>query len=410
MILVRNTQGLLSLAGVAQKSGKNITESDLGWIRKGVCLFDKKGTIQYCGTLEKLPHAFIKQITREIDGNKGTLLPGFVECHTHTLFTGSRASEMELKHQGLSYQEIATRGGGIMSTVNSVRTSSANEIINHSLPAILNFIKQGVTTLEIKTGYGLDEKTELKLLKILARLKKELPIRIVGTFLGAHAKPPDTKDWATHLKNMQKMLPKVKSFCHRVDIFIESGFCSAAEAEPYLQSAKELGFDITIHADQLSHSGGSQLGIKLGANSIDHIVHIQAADILNLSQAATVAVLLPIPDLFLKLPYPPARQLLDKGACVALSTDYNPGTSPSSNLSLAASLARIEMKMSLPEVIAGLTYNAAKALGLNHQIGSLEVNKTADFILLEQDWRDLFYSPDPITVKQSYSRGQALVD
>ena len=409
MILLRQTQGLLTLQGLARKQGRHPLIQDLDEIGKGVMAFDSKGQIHYCGELDKLPRPLFKQITKELSAHNQYVLPGFIECHTHSLFVGSRAHELDLRNQGLSYSQISQQGGGIQSSVEALKKSPSQHILAQAKQHLLKFFLQGVTTIEVKTGYGLDVTTEQKLVRILNKLQAEVPFLVIKTFLGAHALPKNQTEWAQHLKNLKLLLPKIRNQIDRVDIFVDTGFCPLAEARDYLLYAQSLGLPITLHAEQLSASGAADLGLELGAQSLDHLIHITDDTIKKLAQSSSTGVLLPIADLYLKCPYPPARALLDQGCRIALSTDFNPGTSPSQSLNLVGALARIEMKMQLAEVIAGFTLNAAYALGLENKMGSLEPGKWANFILIDQDWRDLFYSPDPLWVQQSYSRGQAWI-
>lgn len=408
MILVKNATEALSLKEIAKKKGRFPTEESLSSIQKPALLFSEKGKIIFCGPENQLPKKYFSMIKSEISAKHLTLLPGFVECHTHSLFVGSRAHELEWRNQGLSYPEISKQGGGILSSVRALSEASDLSVKKQTFKHIHNFIKQGVTTLEIKTGYGLSPDKELRLLKILSEIKKTSTIQIVPTFLGAHAKDPQAPSWKEHLQNLENYFSKIKKYTQRVDIFIEEGFCPPDLGNAYLISAKKWGFDLCVHADQLSSVGASQIGIELGAKSVDHVIHISDSEIKKLSHSQTTAVLLPTADLYLKCPYPPAQKLLNQGCSVALSTDFNPGTSPTQSLSLVGVLARIEMKMTLPQVITALTYNSAKALGLENEVGSLETNKWANFIFIEGNWRDLFYSADPLPVKKSFFKGKKL--
>ena len=327
---------------------------------------------------------------QEIDLGRRLVLPGFVECHTHTVFGGSRGFEMEMKFQGQSYQEISKRGGGILATVDATRELSRPDLTALNRKRIQNFINQGVTTLEIKSGYGLDLETEIKMLE---SIPMDTGIEIVRTFLGAHAKPLSASTHAEYLNDLaQNYLPviKKKNLAERVDIFVENGFFEYADAKKYLQTAKDLGFDLTIHADQLSLSGGTKIACELQARSADHCIQISDQEILGLAKSKTVAVLLPAADLYLKCAYPPARKLINAGVQVALSTDFNPGTSPTQDLALVGMLARREMKMTLDEVVLAYTVGAASALGRQNKIGKLVPGYQADFTVWDIPEGDLF--------------------
>ncbi len=344
-------------------------------------------------------------IENEIDLENALVLPGFVECHTHTVFAGNRGLEMEMKFQGRSYQEIAQAGGGILSTVQATREASLHDLMVLTEKRIQNFIDQGVTTLEIKSGYGLDLDTEIKMLRAIPKNSR---IEIVRTFLGAHAKPSEYKTHPEYLNDLaEKYLPEIKkqNLASRVDIFIEKGFFEKEESKRYLLKAQSLGFELTIHADQLSLSGGTELGCELKARSTDHCIQVSDSEIQKLSESQTVAVLLPAADLYLKCAYPPARKMIDAGVKVALATDFNPGTSPTQDLGLVGMLARREMKMTLDEVVQAYTLHSAQALGLQNEIGSIEIGKKADFTVWNCDEEELFLQVGGMKPYQVYKMG-----
>ena len=276
--------------------------------------------------------------------------------------------------------------------MSQTRKASADELMTNAQSRVDTFLKQGVSTLEIKSGYGLDLKNEIKVLQVIQKLKGP---RIISTFLGAHALPPEFKTHAQYLDYLAEIvLPRIKSkkLSERVDIFIENHFFEKKEAEVFLKKSKQLGFQITIHANQLSLSGGAELAVQLGARSADHVIHLTDELIQKLAESSCVAVLLPAADLYMKCSYPPARKLIDAGATVALATDFNPGTSPTQDLSLVGLLARLEMKMTLPEVFSAYTRGAAKALGIENTEGDLQIGKKANFISTSAELSDFFYS------------------
>jgi imidazolonepropionase len=348
------------------------------------------GIIEWIGPQSKVPKNL--KIKKTIDLKNKLVFASFIECHTHTVFAGSRAAEFEMRNQGISYQEIAEKGGGIVSTMKATRLASAKELTVLTQKRVNNFLKQGVSTLEIKSGYALDLNNEVKVLEILKKIKGP---RIVSTFLGAHARPPEFKtnnDYLEYLADTVLPVIKKKKLSNRVDIFVENKFFEKEESEKYLKKAKALGFDVTIHANQLSVSAGANLALQFKAKSADHMINLDDSIIKSYAKSQTVAVLLPTADLYMKCAYPPARKLIDAGVSVALATDYNPGTAPSQDLALVGLLARLEMKMSLPEVFQAYTINAAKALGIESEEGSLEVGKRANFISTEANLTDFFYS------------------
>ncbi len=350
----------------------------------------ENGIIAWMGLQTKVPKTLKFQSVTDLKNN--LVLPSFIECHTHTVFAGSRADEFELRNNGTSYLEIAAGGGGIRSTMAKTRKASSKQLTKEAQNRVYRFLKQGVSTLEIKSGYGLDLKNEIKVLKVINSLSGP---RIISTFLGAHALPPEFDSHKQYLNYlMDVVLPQVKKkkLTERIDIFVESKFFEKSDAEVFLQAAKKLGFQITIHANQLTLSGGAELALKLGAKSADHVIHLTDQAIQNFAKSDCVAVLLPAADLYMKCEYPPARKLIDAGATVALATDFNPGSSPTQDLSLVGLLARLEMKMTLPEVFLAYTIGAAKALGIHDQEGSLSIGKKANFISTSAELSDFFYS------------------
>lgn len=409
-ILLKNISTLLTLEGARRKEGRRIAEADLGIAQKQSLLIEKD-KIAWIGPTGKLPKEWSrKKGLKEIDMKGRTVLPGLVECHTHLIFAGDRAAEFEMRNQGVSYQEIAAKGGGILSTMKHTRSSSLAQLVIQGQKRANHFLSQGVTTLEVKSGYALNLKDELKVLQAVQKIEG---LRTVSTFLGAHALPPEFKTYESYLEFLaDKVLPEVKKkkLARRVDIFIEKGFFPAEASEKYLRRAQEMGFDVLIHADQMSLSGGSDVAVKLGALSGDHLLQITDKEIHSLAKSEVTCVMLPTADLYTRTKYPPAKKLIEAGARVALATDFNPGTSPTQDLNLVGLLARLEMKMSLPEVIAGYTVGAAYALNLQNEIGSLEVGKSADILCTTQDWQCMFYSVGESVEKTVFSRGKKVFE
>lgn len=332
-----------------------------------------------------------------IDVTGKTILPGLVECHTHTAFAGSRADEFRKKLSGVGYEEIAKRGGGINTTVSAVRASTFEELVNIIKPRIEHFISQGITTLEIKSGYGLNFENERKLLQVINFLSEIYPIDIVPTFLGAHTFPPEYKnDHQGYVDEIiDKMIPhfaeqKLAEFC---DGFCEATAFSANEIDEIFSCADMHGLKLKLHTEQFNVIGGLDVALKHKAVSVDHLEVIKDEDILKLGKSDTVAVLLPGVSFFLNHTYAPARKLIEQKAIVALATDYNPGSSYISSLSLIMSLAALKMKMTIEETISAVTINSAKALCREKSIGSIELGKKADFAVFNtQDYSDIVYS------------------
>jgi imidazolonepropionase len=331
-----------------------------------------------------------------IDVSGKTVLPGLVECHTHSVFTGSRADEFRQKLAGIDYEKIAESGGGINSTVMSVRESSLEDIIKTVKSRIENFISQGITTLEIKSGYGLDLKNEKKLLHAINYLNEIYPIDIIPTFLGAHTFPPEHSESRDEYINeiINKMLPhiaeqKLAKFC---DGFCEATAFTADEIDLIFNSAETLGLNLKLHTEQFNSIGGLDIALKHNAVSVDHLEVLRDDGIIKLGKADTVSVLLPGVSFFLKYQYAPARELIENNAIIALATDFNPGSSHISSLSLIMSLAALNMRMTIEETINAVTINAAAALKMNDKIGSIEIGKRADFSIFDtEEYADIVY-------------------
>jgi imidazolonepropionase len=345
-----------------------------------------------------IPNSSIKNPSKYdiIDLQDKVILPGLVECHTHAAFAGSRANEFKLKLQGNSYEQIAKSGGGIISTVTAVRNSSLNELVKLLIPRVKYFISQGITTLEIKSGYGLDLENEIKLLEAIKKLNSMFTIDIIPTFLGAHTYPPEFKDNHNGYLELitQKMLPQIaeKKLAKFCDAFCERTAFSSEEVNIIFTKAKELGFHLRLHTEQFHNIGGLEIALNHETVSVDHLEVMTDKQIFKIAAFDIVAVLLPGVSFFLNYEFAPARKLIDNNAIVALSTDYNPGSSHISNLNLIMSIAAIKMEMTIEEIISAVTINAAKALLKNNEIGSIEVGKKADFAVFNaQDYADIIY-------------------
>ncbi|MCF6268152.1 MAG: imidazolonepropionase [Melioribacteraceae bacterium] len=333
----------------------------------------------------------------EIDLIDKIILPGLIECHTHTAFAGSRSEEFRLKLQGIDYEEIAKKGGGITNTMRAVRKSSFDELIEIIKPRIDYFISQGITTLEIKSGYGLSFYDEIKLLQVIKELNKIYSIDIVPTFLGAHTFPPEYKnDNAKYIDMItSELIPyvsknKLAYFC---DVFCETTAFSAEQTEAIFNVAADNGLKLKLHTEQFNSIGGLEVALKMNAVSADHLEVLKKEQIDLFAESETTAVLLPGVSFFLDYDYAPARELIDANAIVALATDYNPGSSHISNFQLIMSLAALKMGMTIEEILTAVTLNAAYALDLSETLGSIEVGKNADFsIFAASDYSELVYN------------------
>ena len=348
-----------------------------------------------------------------IDAAGQVVLPGFVDSHTHLIFAGSREDEFEQRLQGLSYQEIAERGGGINATVRRVRAASKEELKALARPRLRRLLQHGVTTVEVKSGYGLSVADEVKCLEAIAELNAEGPWELVPTFLGAHAVPPEYRgDRDGYMRLLiDDMLPEVArgrlaEFC---DVFCETGVFSVEESQRILTRARALGLRLKLHADELTPLGGAELAAQLGAASADHLLCVTDAGIDALAAAGTVATLLPGTAFFLGVDYAPARRLIERGVPVALASDCNPGTCPTENLPLVGAMACTQMKMLPAEAVNALTLNAAAALGRSDRLGSLEPGLQADLVICDvPDYRHLFYHFGINHVRRVIKRGRVV--
>ncbi|MCH8557945.1 MAG: imidazolonepropionase [Balneolia bacterium] len=352
---------------------------------KNAAIVWEKDKIEWVGRETDLPDQY--QHEEAVDANGGMVIPGLVECHTHLAFGGWRADEYELRSLGRPYIEIAKAGGGILSTVRATRAASEDELVEKSLGHLQEMKKLGITTVECKSGYGLNKDDEIKLLNVYRRLDVMQPLDIISTFLGAHMVPPEyadkRADYITLL--IKEMIPYVADnqlaqFC---DIFIEETAFTIDEAYTILSNALDYGLMLKLHVDQLSAGGGAELAAELGAVSADHLEYVSEKGILSMANTGVVAVSLPLASFYLRQPAIPARKLIEAGVDVAVSTDFNPGSAPSYHLPYAMTLACTLQHMSPAEVLKGATINAAKALSMHGDIGSLEAGKRADFAIID---------------------------
>ncbi|MBT2661160.1 imidazolonepropionase [Bacillus sp. ISL-45] len=321
----------------------------------------------------------------KLNAEKKVVSPGLVDPHTHLVFGGSREHELALKQEGVPYLEILASGGGILSTVEATKSATLQELIDKASFHLERMLSHGVTTIEAKSGYGLERETELKQLRVVKQLNEKYPVSIVSTFLGPHAIPPSYKgNEDVFLQEMTALLEEIKekNLAEFADIFCETGVFSIEQSKLFLQRAKENGFGLKIHADEIDPLGGAELATSLGAASADHLVAASDKGIAMLSESETVAVLLPGTTFYLgKDHYARARKMIDDGAAVALATDFNPGSCVTENLQLIMSLAALKLKMSSEEIWNAVTINAAHAIGRGEKAGTLDVGRQADFVV-----------------------------
>lgn len=396
-LLITGASQLLTLRGRGPRRGASL--SNLGIIKNGALLV-RDGAITAAGSrtqVEKLPEA---RAAEKLDVGGRVVLPGFVDSHTHLIHAASRAEEYELKIQGASYEEIARKGGGILNSVKKLRAATAVALKQRAELALELFAAYGTTTIEAKSGYGLDVASELKILRLHKELNAEQPLEIVSTFLGAHVVPEEfrgkadgTEKYITLL--LEQLMPEVVNerlaqFC---DVFCDRGAFTLAQTRQILAEGKLQGLAPRVHAEQLSRTGAAQLAVELEAASCDHLEQVNKADIRALGKSNTVATLLPGCDFHLGWKkYAPARKLIDAGAIVALATDYNPGTSPTVSMPIILSLACTQLRMTPAEAIVASTINGAYALRRERSVGSLEVGKQADLAVFDvADYREIPY-------------------
>jgi len=364
-----------------------------------------------------IPNLSVSKISADktIDLKDLIVLPGLVECHTHAAYAGSRANEFLMRLKGTTYEEISKSGGGIISTVKAVRNSSFEELVRILKPRIDYFITQGVTTLEIKSGYGLSFYDEIKLLQVINHFKTHSAIEIIPTFLGAHAYPPEYKnDHKQYLDLIIKeLLPYIikNKLSDSVDAFCEKFAFSSDEVDRIFTKAKKLGYKLRLHTEQFNNIGGLDVALKHKALSVDHLEVINENDIPKLANSETVGVLLPGVSFFLDYDYAPARKLIGHNAIIALATDFNPGTSNIPNLHFIMQLAALKMKMSAEEIISAVTINSSAALGLNEKIGSIEIGKQADFAVFDaKDYQEIIYNIGINLNKYTIKKGQIIFE
>ncbi len=366
----------LTLTGAAQKRGRHCTETDLGIIDDAAVVVTD-GTIIWVGPEKNLPSKFAG--LPRTSANQAVWLPALVECHTHLVFAGNRHLDYAARCGGRTYQEIAAQGGGILSTVHATRKAPLSELLARAQKELLFFASRGVGCLEIKSGYGLTLESEIKMLECIQQLQALTPIQLVPTFLPAHAVPIEFKGRADRYVETicQEWIPEItrRNLAHFFDAFVEDGYFTPAQTRRMAEVATRHGLRIKLHVDQFTNQNGTALGVELGATSCDHLDVVSKEGIQKIATSQTVAVLAPGASLFTGTPYPPARALIDAGAQVAITTDFNPGTCPSHNLPLMMTLACSQMKMTLPEAIVACTYNAAVAIGQQSQFGTIEVGR-----------------------------------
>ncbi|MCW4470879.1 imidazolonepropionase [Flavobacterium sp. MFBS3-15] len=380
-LLITNIKELLQVrdSGITKVSGSEMAE--LPSLQNAWLLLEDN-LIEDFGTMDSCPEIYGAQI---VDATGKTVLPAWCDSHTHIVYAGNREQEFVDRINGLSYEEIANRGGGILNSAKKLNETDEEEIYNQSRQRLEEVMRQGTGAVEIKSGYGLTVEGELKMLRVVKRLKENYPVAIKATFLGAHAFPKEYKENHSGYIDLiiNEMLPKIaeENLADYIDAFLETGYFSVEETERIMEAGKKYGLPAKIHVNQFTAIGGIAACVKQKALSVDHLEIVTDEDIEALKGSDTMPVALPTCSFFISIPYTPARKMLEAGLPLALATDFNPGTTPSGNMNLVVATACIKMKMTPEEAINAATINGAYAMGLSETHGSITRGKRANLII-----------------------------
>ena len=382
-LIIKNASELVTCRGKAPKKGADM--SDIGIIYNGSVVIED-GIIVDVDEASNISSRYDESEYEVIDASEKAVLPGFIDSHTHLIFGGYRADEFSWRLRGDTYMSIMERGGGITSSVRATRSTVLEEFVETGRKRLDKMMAFGVTTVEGKSGYGLDEETEIRQLEAMRILNESHPVDIAATFLGPHSVLPEWKGKEDEfIDYMIEVMKKVRerNLAEFADIFCEKNVFSIEQSRRFLKSAKEMGLKLKIHADEIVRLGGAELAAELGAVSADHLLQASDEGIRMMAEKDVVATLLPATAFCLKEDYARARDIIDSGCSVALATDFNPGSCFTNSIPLVIALAAIQMRMSVEEIITALTINAASALSRQDSIGSIEAGKKADIIILE---------------------------
>ena len=426
-LIIHNAGQLLTCA-LNGKPKRRDDMRDVGIIENGAVAV-REGKIAAVGKTEEILREFESDVT--IDAFGKVVSPGFVECHTHVVFAGNRLNEFEMKIKGADYMEILASGGGIISTVRQTREASLHDLIEQSRKRLDKMLALGVTTAEVKTGYGLDTETEFKILEAILELDRFHPVELLPTFLAAHAVPPEFRENADEYVDLicREMLPKLRDwreYCYIdpdrlnfeyakskpffVDVFCERNAFNLEQSRKALETAKSLGFKLKAHVDEFTNLGGARMAIELGATSIDHLDAISGEEIALLAASETIGVVTPTVNFnFGSTAFADARKLIDAGCAVALSTDYNPGSAPCPSLANAMAIACRYQKLLPSEAFNAATVNAAYAVAQGEKIGSIETGKQADILIFDtKDFREIAYEFGGNLIEKVIKKGKII--
>jgi imidazolonepropionase len=409
-LLIENAKQIVTChtQGKRYTSGKD--QSRIGLL-ENASIYCEDGVIKMMEF--EIPSRIKESAQTIIDARDKVIMPGFVDSHTHLVFAGERSNEFSMRMKGISYEEIAKSGGGILSTVNATKNASKNELKETAKKRLATFTRFGVTTIEAKSGYGLDYETEIKILEVINELKSESPLDIFATYLGAHALPEDkTREEYINLM-LDEVIPAVseRKLAKFIDVFCEMNYFTPEETELILTKGSQSGLTPKIHTNQFYSIGGIEAAVKCKAISADHLESMKPHDIKSLIQSDVIACLLPSVSYFLNIPYAPARDLIDNDVPVALATDFNPGSSMTENIQLVLSLAVQNMKISVEEAINGITINGAAALGISDRAGSIEEGKQADLLVFDMpDYSHIAYHFGVNQIEKVIKKGKVIYE
>jgi len=411
-ILIKNASEIVTCSGFKAKHGKDMNEL---YVINNEAVIIEDGIIKAIGTTEDILGIYRESDFQVIDAEGKAVLPGFVDSHTHFVFGGYRAEEFSWRLRGDKYMDIMKRGGGIASSVKSTREASRQQLIEAGMKRLNSMLSFGVTTVEGKSGYGLDFDTEIKQLEVMKELDRVHPLDVVRTFMGAHAVPVEYSGRADNYVDylIKSVLPyvaekKLAEFC---DVFCEDNVFSVEQSRMLLTVAKEMGFSLKIHADEIVQLGGAELAAELGAVSADHLLQASNEGIEAMAEGSVVSTLLPCTAFSLRESFARGREMIDKGCAVALATDFNPGSCFTESIALVFALACIQMNLSIEEAITALTINGAAAVGREQEIGSIDIGKKADIIILEfPSYKFIPYHVGVSTVEKVIKNGKLVFD